>query len=450
MQTPGKKDPSMWKSTGSFHNKIKQKNTTFDLLNPELLNTELFIVRRMIGNRKEGRNFSRSIVGIAIFGIALGLAVMIVAVAIVTGFKKEISNKVTGFGAHIQVLNLDSNLSYETMPVPAGLASVEMIGEIEGVKNVQAFAIKAGIIKTGDEIHGAVLKGVDDSYSWDFINKHITEGEVLQVADSVRSNMVVLSEKIARLLKLGIGDRFTMYFIQDPPRARTFTIQGLFNTSLEEFDQLYIYADIKQLQRLNNWHEGQVSGYEVLLDDMNSLSEVTEQVHAKVAFDFLEDDSRLKVETIEQKYTQIFDWLNLLDMNVIVLVILMLVVAGFNMISGLLILILERTSMIGILKAFGTKDSSVRKIFLYQSAYLTLLGLLWGNLFGLLICLAQKYLNLISLDPSSYYLDTVPINLNIFHVLLLNLGTLVITFLFLLLPSTLIARISPEKSIRFN
>lgn len=414
------------------------------------MNTELFIVRRMIGNRKEGRNFSRSIVGIAIFGIALGLAVMIVAVAIVTGFKKEISNKVTGFGAHIQVLNLDSNLSYETMPVPAGLASVEMIGEIEGVKNVQAFAIKAGIIKTGDEIHGAVLKGVDDSYSWDFINKHITEGEVLQVADSVRSNMVVLSEKIARLLKLGIGDRFTMYFIQDPPRARTFTIQGLFNTSLEEFDQLYIYADIKQLQRLNNWDEGQVSGYEVLLDDMNSLSEVTEQVQGKVAFDFLEDDSRLKVETIEQKYTQIFDWLNLLDMNVIVLVILMLVVAGFNMISGLLILILERTNMIGILKAFGTKDSSVRKIFLYQSAYLTLLGLLWGNLFGLLICLAQKYLNLISLDPSSYYLDTVPINLNIFHVLLLNLGTLIITFLFLLLPSTLIARISPEKSIRFN
>jgi lipoprotein-releasing system permease protein len=336
------------------------------------------------------------------------------------------------------------------MPVPAGLESVETIGELEGVKNVQAFAIKAGIIKTGDEIHGAVLKGVDGNYDWDFISQHLTQGEVLNISDSVRSNQVVLSEKIARLLKLGIGDRFTMYFIQDPPRARTFTIQGLFNTSLEEFDQLYIYADIKQLQRLNNWHEEQVSGYEVLLDNMGSLPETSEQVQMKVAFDFLEDGSRLKVETIEQKYTQIFDWLKLLDMNVIVLVILMLIVAGFNMISGLLILILERTNMIGILKAFGTKDSSVRKIFLYQSAYLTLLGLLWGNLFGLLICLAQKYLNLISLDPSSYYLDTVPINLNIFHVLLLNLGTLIITFLFLLLPSTLIARISPEKSIRFN
>ena len=404
----------------------------------------------MIGSRKGGRSFSRSIVGIAIFGIALGLAVMIVSVAIVTGFKKEISNKVTGFGAHIQILNLDSNLSYETIPVPAGLESVELIRELEGVKNVQPFAIKAGIIKTGDEIHGAVLKGVDGSYDWDFIARHLTQGEVLKLSDSIRSNQVVLSEKIARLLKLGIGDRFTMYFIQDPPRARTFTIQGLFNTSLEEFDQLYIYADIQQLQRLNNWHEEQVSGYEVLLNDMGSLPEIAEQVQEQVAFDFLEDGSRLKVETIQQKYSQIFDWLTLLDMNVIVLFILMLIVAGFNMISGLLILILERTNMIGILKAFGTKDSSVRKIFLYQSAYLTLLGLLWGNLFGLLICLAQKYLNLISLDPSSYYLDTVPINLNIFHVLLLNLGTLIITFLFLLLPSMLIARISPEKSIRFN
>ncbi len=404
----------------------------------------------MIGSRKGGRNLSRSIVGIAIFGIALGLAVMIVSVAIVTGFKNEISDKVTGFGAHIQILNLDSNLSYETLPIPAGLESVESLRAVEGVKNIQAFAIKAGIIKTGDEIHGAVLKGIDQSYNWDFINKHITQGEVLKLADSVRSNQVVLSEKMASLLKLGIGDRFTMYFIQDPPRARTFTIQGIFNTSLEEFDQLYIYSDIRQLQRLNNWHEAQVSGYEVLLEDMNDLPEITDVVRTTVAFDFLEDGSRLKVETIEEKYSQIFDWLNLLDMNVIVLVILMLVVAGFNMISGLLILILERTNMIGILKAFGTRDSSVRKIFLYQSSYLTLLGLLWGNLFGLIICLAQKHLNLITLDPSSYYLDTVPINLNLLHVLLLNLGTMLITFLFLLLPSALIANISPEKSIRFN
>ncbi|MCK5691918.1 MAG: ABC transporter permease, partial [Bacteroidales bacterium] len=390
------------------------------------------------------------IVGIAMFGIALSLAVMIVAVAIVTGFKQEISNKVTGFGAHIQILNRDSNISYETAPVPSGLESVVRIQEIEGIKNVQAFAIKAGIIKTGEEIHGAVLKGIDKSFDWSFIEEHLTEGELFHVSDTVRSNDVVLSRSTALLLNLGLGDRFTMYFIQDPPRARTFTISGIYNTSLEQFDMLYIFADIKQVQRLNNWDKGEVSGYEVLIEKMENLSAMSRKVREQVAFDFLDDGSRLRVETIREKNAQIFDWLKLQDMNVIVLVILMVVVAGFNMISGLLILILERTNMIGILKALGTSNVSVRKIFMYQSAYLTLVGLLWGNLFGLGICLAQKHLNLMPLDPASYYLDTVPINLNLVHILLLNLGTMLITFLFLLIPSMIIARISPDKSIRFN
>ena len=404
----------------------------------------------MIGSRKAGRSFSRSIVGIAIFGIALSLAVMIVAVAIVTGFKNEISNKVTGFGAHIQILNLDSNLSYETAPVPAMLEGISRVRSLEGIHNVQAFAIKAGIIKTGEEIHGAVLKGIDGSYDWSFIEEHLSEGELFHVNDSTRTNDVVLSQSTASLLKLGVGDRFTMYFIQDPPRARTFTIRGIYNTSLEEFDRLYVFADIKQVQRLNMWTDGEVSGYEVLIEDMNNLSEMTQAVREQVAFEFLEDGSRLKVENALQKNNQIFDWLKLQDMNVVVLVILMLVVAGFNMISGLLILILERTNMIGILKALGTRNASVRKIFLYQSGYLTLVGLAWGNLFGLAICLAQKYLNLIPLDPSSYYLDTVPINLSLLHLLALNAGTMTITFLFLLIPSMIIARISPDKSIRFN
>ena len=404
----------------------------------------------MIGSRKEGRSFSRSIVGIALFGIALSLAVMIVAVAIVTGFKKEISNKVTGFGAHIQILNMDSNLSYETAPVPGQVESVEELRNMKGVRNVQAFAIKAGIIKTGEEIHGAVLKGVDQHFDWSFIQKHLAEGTLFQVSDTVRSNQVVLSGSVASLLNLGVGDRFTMYFIQDPPRARTFTISGIYNTSLEQFDKLYIFADIKQVQRLNNWQNGEVSGYEVLINNMDDLDEYAWEIQDRVGFDFLDDGSRLKVETIRQKNSQIFDWLKLQDMNVVVLVLLMVVVAGFNMISGLLILILERTNMIGILKALGTTNVSIRKIFIYQSGYLTLMGMLWGNLFGLAICVAQKYLNLIPLDPGSYYLDTVPINLNPLHLLLLNLGTMLITYVFLLVPSMIISRISPDKSIRFN
>jgi lipoprotein-releasing system permease protein len=404
----------------------------------------------MIGSRKEGRSFSRSIVGIALFGIALSLAVMIVAVAIVTGFKKEISNKITGFGAHIQILNHDSNLSYETSPVPGDLECVARVGEIKGIRNVQPFAIKAGIIKTGDEIHGAVLKGIDKQYDWSFIRKHLNEGELFQVNDTARSNKVVLSGSVAKLLNLGVGDRFTMYFIQDPPRARTFTISGIYNTSLEQFDELYIFADIKQVQRLNDWRQGEVSGYEVLLDRMEDLHDYEWKIREEVGLEFLEDGSRLRVEPIDEKNSQIFDWLKLQDMNVVVLVILMVVVAGFNMISGLLILILERTNMIGILKALGTTNVSIRKIFMYQSGYLTLVGMLWGNLFGLTICLAQKYLNLMPLDPGSYYLDTVPINLNPLHILLLNLGTMLITYIFLLVPSMIIARISPDKSIRFN
>lgn len=374
---------------------------------------------------------------------------MIVAVAIITGFKKEISGKVSGFGAHIQILNLDSNLSYETIPVPAQMECLDRVRILDGVTNIQPFAIKAGIIKTGEEIHGAVLKGVDQLYDWSFIKEHMIEGEIFTMNDSLRSRSVVLSQQTADLLKLGVGDKFTMYFIQEPPRARTFTIEGIYSTSLEEFDRLYIYSDIRQVQRLNDWNEEEVSGHEVLLENMDKLPETARRVREEVGIDFLDDGSRLRVETIQEKYTQIFDWLNLQDLNVIVLIILMLVVAGFNMISGLLILILERTNMIGILKGLGTTNVSIRKIFLYQSAYLTLKGLVWGNLIGLALCLAQKYLNLVPLDPSSYYLDTVPINLNLMHILLLNLGTMAITILFLLLPSMIIARISPDKSIRF-
>ncbi|MCP4313470.1 MAG: ABC transporter permease [Bacteroidetes bacterium] len=414
------------------------------------MNTELFIARRIIGRKKGRKSFSGSIIAIATFGIALGLTVMIMAVSIITGFKKEISAKVTGFGAHIQILNLDSNLSFETQPVPAHLESLDRVKMMEGIRNVQPFAIKAGIIKTGEEIHGAVLKGIDEQYNWDFIEKHMTGGETFRISDSVRTNDVVLSRQTADLLKLEIGDKFTMYFIQEPPRARTFTIRGIYSTSLEEFDRLYIYADIKQVQRLNDWQQGEVSGHEVLLEDMDHLAEMADLIRDEVGVEFLEDGSRLKVETIHEKYTQIFDWLNLQDLNVVVLIILMLIVAGFNMISGLLILILERTNMIGILKGLGTTSASIRKIFLYQSAYLTLVGLAWGNLIGIVLCLAQKYLHIVSLDPSSYYLDTVPINLNLIHILLLNLGTMAITILFLLLPSMIIARISPDKSIRFG
>lgn len=414
------------------------------------MNTELFIARRIIGHKGERKTFSNSIVGIAIFGIALGLAVMIVAVAVVTGFKQEISNKVIGFGSHIQLLNLDSNTSYETSPVDRNLSIFEDVGSLEEVRNIQVFAIKAGIIKTDDNIQGAVLKGVDSDYDWSFLEQSIVEGEPLRITDSVRTNNILISSAIASLLGLKVGDSFNMYFIQDPPRARKFTISAIYRTSLVEFDKLFIYADIKHVQRLNNWDQHQVSGFEIMLHDINDAARATQSIRDLAAMEFTADGARLKVEPIQEKYNQIFDWLNLQDMNVIIIIVLMLIVAGFNMISGLLILILERTNMIGILKGLGSMDASIRKIFIYQSGYLSIKGLLWGNIIGLLICFLQYRFNIITLDPESYYLDTVPVNVSLLHILLLNLGTLASTLLFLLLPSMIIARVAPEKAIRFN
>lgn len=414
------------------------------------MNTELFIAKRIIGNKGERKRFSSSIVAIATFGIALGLAVMIVAVSIVTGFKKEISNKVIGFGSHIQVVNMDSNTSYETTPVDKNLPVIEDIRNVPEVRRIQMFAIKAGIIKTDENIQGAVLKGTGPDYDWSFMNENIVEGAPITITDSSRTNDVLISESISSMLGLKVGDSFNMYFIQDPPRARKFTIAGIYRTSLVEFDKLYIYADIKHVQRLNNWNPSQVSGYEIMLHSIQDAERATAKIRDITSLDFTQDQSRLKVVPIQEKYSQIFDWLNLQDMNVIIIILLMVIVAGFNMISGLLILILERTNMIGILKGLGTVDASIRRIFLYQSGYLALKGLLWGNLIGLVICFLQYKFNLITLDPESYYLDTVPINFNILHILLLNLGTLVSTLLFLLIPSMIIARVSPEKSIRFN
>jgi lipoprotein-releasing system permease protein len=249
---------------------------------------------------------------------------------------------------------------------------------------------------------------------------------------------------------LNLNDDFLMYFIQDPPRMRRLTVAGIFETSLEEFDKVFIFGDIRHIQRLNDWSEEQVSGFEVNINRFNKLEEQTLQVMNTVGFGFEEDGSRLKVINIHDKYPQIFDWLNLQDMNVMIILILMLVVAGFNMVSGLLILILDRTNMIGILKALGSPNVSIRKIFMYQSGYLIIRGLFWGNIIGIGLCLLQKFTGIMELDQSSYYLNTVPVNLNLLHIIALNLGTALAIVGMLIIPSMIISRISPARAIRFE
>jgi len=414
------------------------------------LNTELFIARKILRKEDSGQRLSQPVIRIVIIGIALSLAVMIISTAIVMAFKKEIRDKVIGFGSHIQIINYDTNTSYETSPVSKNQPFYPSLEKIPGIKHIQVFAIKAGIIKTSKEIQGVVIKGIGPDFDWTFFRNNLVEGKTFSLPDSTRSNKVLISKILSDMLDLHVGDHFVMYFIQEPPRMRRFEVSGIYETSLEDFDKTYILADIRHIQRLNNWSPDQVSGFEVTIDRFRDLDLMTWLVRKEIGSNITEDKTPLRVENIVQKYTQIFDWLNLQDMNVWIILILMLIVAAFNMISGLFILILERMNMIGILKALGANNWSIRKIFLYHSSFLILRGLFWGNLIGLGLCYLQYKFAFLKLNPATYYLKSVPIRFDPVVILALNAGTLFIIVIMLIFPSYLISRISPVKTIRYE
>ncbi|RUT73416.1 ABC transporter permease [Ancylomarina longa] len=414
------------------------------------MNFELFIAKKISGKSSGEKKISSPIISIAQISIALGLCIMILSVAIVTGFKSEITNKITGFGAHIQITNYDNNSSFETQPINKNQIPKKQIAQIQGISHIQTFATKPGILKTKSEIQGIVLNGIGLKYDWQFLEKHLIDGKIFHLTDSIKSNDILISQKLSKLLKLKVGDKLSVYFIQQPPRMRRFKISGIYKTGMDEFDKLYLFCDIRHIQKLNNWTESQVSGYEIFINDFDNLNDIEANVKAITASSFSKDGSTLKVRSISKKYPQIFSWLGMLDINVWIILGLMILVAGFNMISGLLIIILEKTRTIGILKALGTPNWSIRKIFLYQSAILIGKGMFWGNLIGIAICLIQYHFKLIPLDPTSYYVDTVPINLRLIPILLLNIGSLLATVSMLLFPSYLITRIKPSKAIQFD
>jgi len=414
------------------------------------MNLPYFIAQRLIKGRREGTSFSRPINVIAIIGIAMGLAVMILAVAILTGFKQQIREKVVGFGSHIQIMNFDSNISFETTPISDTQKFIPMIKQIPGITHLQVFATKAGIIRTDEDIQGVVLKGIGSDFDWSYFSSNMVDGSVFTVTDTGQTDKVIISKKISNMLRLKTGDSFAMLFIQDPPRMRKFTISGIYETSLEEFDKMYVYCDIGHIKRLNGWKDDQVSGFEVFIKDFDKLDEMTSSVRDAIGYKITEEDTKFKVTNIRTKYPQIFDWLNFQDINVIIIILLMLIVAGFNMISGLLILILEKTNMIGVLKSLGAEDITIRRVFLYQAAYLIGKGLFWGNFIGIGLAYLQLKTGVITLDPSSYYIKTVPVNLELAHILLLNAGTMAAIIVMLLVPSQLISRITPVKAIRYD
>ncbi|NQT76616.1 MAG: ABC transporter permease [Bacteroidetes bacterium] len=408
------------------------------------MNFELFITRHIL--KKEGGNLSGPAIRIAIISIALGLAVMIISISILTGFQKEIRDKVSGFSSHIVISSYDFNNSLEYTPVMMNQPFYPGLDTIEGIRHIQVFATKGGIIKTDDQIEGVILKGVGPDYNWEAVQAWIIEGRVPLIQDSAKTTEILISSSIADKLHFSCGDDLRMYFVsegQKQPRGRKFNIVGIFSSGLEDFDKQYLFGDIRQIQKLNMWHEDMVSGFEVLIDDFTELEEMGEKVKSLLPY-------HLKSETIKETEDQIFSWLELQDMNVIVIIVLMVFVAGFSMISALLILILEKTNMIGILKALGTLNLSIRKIFIYNAVYIIGIGLFWGNLIGISLSLLQSSFSLIPLPEESYYVSTVPIDLSLGYILILNAGILIFCTLMLIIPSYVITVISPIKAIRFK
>ncbi|MCD7976178.1 MAG: ABC transporter permease [Tannerellaceae bacterium] len=414
------------------------------------MNFELFIAKKIHFSKEGDKQVTPPAVRIAMVGIALGLAVMILSVAIIIGFKKEIRNKVIGFGSHIQISNFDNNTSYETAPIAISDELLEELHSYPGIRHIEKFATKPGILKTEVDFQGIILKGIAEDFDWSFFQENLKEGEIFTIDPENTGTSVIISQYLSNLLQLKTGDSFLTYFVQEEIRARRFTISGIYETGFLDYDKLFVIGDIKQIRRLNGWEKDEVSGLELLVDNYNRLDDITEDLY----FDMVEKTDRngnsFYVRSIKELNPMIFNWLEVLDMNVVIILILMLAVAGFTMISGLLIIILERTNMIGILKALGENNTSIRKIFLYVSFFLIGKGMLWGNVIGISLCFIQSEFQILTLDPSTYYLNAVPVDLNILSLILLNIGTLTASMLMMLGPSYLITKIDPARSIRFE
>lgn len=406
------------------------------------MNVATFIAGRISFRSK--RTFSKMIVRIAITGIMLGLGVMILSLAIVKGFKQEIREKVRGFSGDIQIVKYDLNVSYENSPFAVNPVLLRQIAASKSFSHIEPFATKPAIIKANDAIEGVVLKGVDENYDLSFFKKNMASGRVIDFKDSAAvQKQIMISKYTADRLKLKVGDDFLMYFVQQPLRKRKFKIVGIFNIGVEEVDKTYVLGSLSLIRRLNNWKPNEVGGYELRVPDFNKLDEADAALNNILPIKF-------KSFTVRQFYPTIFEWLSLLDVNTQVILILMLIVAVINMISALLIMILERTSMIGMLKALGANNWTIQQMFLLNALYLIVAGLLLGNLFGVGVSYFQNYTHFFKLDQASYYMNFVPIQLNWSDVLLLNLGTLIVCVLVLLIPSMLVSSISPVKAIRFK
>ena len=413
-------------------------------------NWKFFIARRIYRSREGEKEVSKPAVRIAMAGIAIGLAVMIVSVAVVIGFKHQVRDKVIGMGSDIVVSSIEGAQLYQMNPVVANDSLLSVIQNIPQVSHVQRYATKPGMIMTADNFQGMIVKGVAQEYDWTYLKAHLQEGEIPALTDSVASNRVLVSRSMADKLSLKVGDKLYTYYIEGNVRARRLTVSGIFQTNFSAFDDYFLITDMYTVNRLNGWEPNQVGGVEVAVSDYHFLNSVNDDIRGHIQEQTDRYGAIYCSRTSEELYPQIFAWLDLLDTNVWVILILMTGVAGFTMISGLLIIILERTQMIGVLKALGADNASIRQIFLSFSVFLIGRGMCWGNVIGLSCCLIQYFFEPIKLDPATYYVTAVPVELHLGWIVLLNVCTLLVSVGMLVGPSYLISHIHPAKSIRFE
>lgn len=415
------------------------------------MNVPYFLARRIYADNDNHKKVSRPAVRIATIGVAVGLAVMIVSVCVVLGFKHAIRDKVVGFGSHIQVAEFSMLQQGSDSPIEVDDSVMNVLRHIEGVKHVQRFAMKQGILKTDSDFLGVAFKGVGPEFDTTFIHQHLLEGVVPKFSDKSSGNKILVSKVMADKLKLTCGSRIFAYFIDDSGvRTRRFTIAGIYQTNLTQYDNVMCYVDLYTAVKLNGWQEDMASGAELQVDHFDKLDEVENRVVKLVNRTTDKYGNTYSSKTIKELSPQIFSWLDLLDLNVWIILIIMMAVAAVTMISGLLIIILERTQMIGLMKALGARNPMVRHTFMWFAAFIIGRGLLWGNMIALALVALQYFTGIVKLDPATYYVSSVPVEVNVLFVVLLNIGTLLISLLVLIGPSFLISHIHPAKTMTYE
>ncbi len=415
------------------------------------MNFEYFIAKRLIKGKKYTSSVSTSIIKIAIIAIAIGMVMMLITIATGVGLQRKIKEKVTVFNGHVVISSYDNNNSAESsIPIKKNQDFYPDFNDVEGVIHVQGVATKFGIIRTESDFEGIVVKGVGEDYDWNYFKEYLKEGKIPDFQSSHKeNNEILISQYIANRLNLKLGDKATTYFLKknasakSKPNIRSFKIVGVYNSGFQQFDETFLFADIRHIIRMNKWEPDEVGSFEVFIDDFDQIDQKGIEIYESIP-------PTLESQTIALKYSNIFEWLKLFDLNIIGIIGIIILVAGINMITALLVLILERTPMIGMLKALGSNDHQIRKIFLFNAAYLILVGLFWGNLIGVGLLIIQDTFEIIGLNPETYYVRTAPVYISIEYIILLNIGTLVLCMIMLLIPSYIVSKITPVKAIYFQ